>query len=332
MLYLCGRNNKKREAPAAQSLIMKDKILCNLCLLAFGALARLPLSWLYVLSDGLCWVMLHVWHYRRGVVRDNLLRVFPDRTDAERRKIEVSFYHHLCDLIVETIKLLHISDEELARRVEPHGIELADECARQGVPCFVLCGHSGNWEWAEQMYMYCTYPMTFCQVYHPLRNKVFDQLMLRIRKRFGSVSIPQLRVLRTVLHLRGEGKPFLVAFIADQHPNTKVQEYWTTFLGQDSSYITGAEEIGRKIGARFIFMDFEQPRRGYYRISLRKIEPAEGEPFPYTISYLRMLEASILRQPELWLWSHRRWRLSREEYNRRQALTSNPRFAKGPIN
>lgn len=311
---------------------MKDKILCNFYLIAFGALARLPLSWLYVLSDGLCWLMLHIWPYRRGVVRENLLRVFPDRTDAERHELEVAFYHHLCDLIVEVIKLLHISDDELARRVESHGLELADECARQGVPCFVLCGHNGNWEWAEQLYMSLAVPTTCCQVYHPLRNKAFDQFMLRLRERFGSVSIPQLRTLRTVLRLRSEDKPFIVTFIADQHPNTKVQEYWTTFLGQDSSYITGAEEIGRKIGARFIFMDFEKPQRGHYRISLHQIEPAEGEQFPYTISYLRMLEASIVRQPELWLWSHRRWRLSREEYNRRQALTSNPRFAKGSIN
>lgn len=311
---------------------MKDKILCNFYLFVFGALALLPLSWLYVLSDGLCWVMLHVWHYRRGVVRENLLRVFPDRTDAEHHEVEVAFYHHLCDLIVEIIKLIHLSDEKLARRVEPHGIELVDKCARDGVPCFILCGHNGNWEWAEQMYKYCSEPLTFCQVYHPLRNKAFDQFLLRLRKRFGSVSIPQRRVLRTVLQLHREAKPFLVAFFSDQHPDSKVQEHWTTFLGQDSAYITGAEEIGRKIGARFIFMDFEKPRRGYYRISLHEIEPAECEQFPYTISFLHMLEASILRQPELWLWSHRRWRLSREEYNRRQAQTSNPRFAKGPIN
>ena len=178
------------------------------------------------------------------------------------------------------------------------------------------------------MYKFSTESLTFCQVYHPLRNKAFDKLILHLRKRFDSMSIPQNQVLRTVLRLRREPKPFLVAFNSDQHPNSTVQEHWTTFLGQDSAYNTGAEEIGHKIGARFIFMDFEQPRRGYYRISLHKIEPAEGEQFPYTISYLRMLEASILRQPELWLWSHRRWRLSREEYNRRQAQTSNPRFAK----
>ena len=308
---------------------MKDKFLYKLYLTVFGALARLPLSWLYVLSDGLCWLMLNVWHYRRRVVRENLLRVFPERSDDEHRRIEVAFYHHLCDVIVETVKLLHISDEELAARVEPQGIELVDECAREGAPCFVLCGHNGNWEWAEQMYRYCSEPITFCQVYHPLRNKAFDRLMLRIRGCFDSVCIPQLRTLRTVLRLRGEAKPFLVAFISDQHPNSKVQEHWTSFLGQDSAYNTGAEEIGRKMGARFIFMDFEKPRRGHYRISLHKIEPAAGEPFPYTISYLRMLEASIRKQPELWLWSHRRWRLSREEYNRRQALTANPRYAQG---
>lgn len=306
---------------------MKDKILYRIYLCIFGSLARLPLSWLFVLSDGLCWLMIHVLHYRRRVIRKNLLRVFPNASDAERHKIEVAFYRHLCDLVFEIIKLLHISDEEMASRVEPEGVELVDQCARDGVPCFILFGHSGNWEWAEQMYKFCTEPLTFCQVYRPLRDKAFDALFLRLRKRFNSISIPQKQVLRTILRLRREGKPFLVAFNSDQHPNSDVMVHWTTFLGQDSAYITGAEEIGTKIGARFIFMDFEQPRRGYYRISLRKIEPAEGERFPYTISYLRMLEASILRQPELWLWSHNRWYITREEYNRRQAQTSNPRLA-----
>ncbi len=306
---------------------MKDKILYYFYRCFFGALARLPLSCLFVISDGLCWLMIHVLHYRRRVIRKNLLRVFPDRSDAERLAIEVAFYHHLCDLIFEIIKLLHISDEEMASRVEAEGIELVDECARQGVPCFVLFGHNGNWEWAEQMYKYCTEPNTFCQVYRPLRDKAFDDLILHLRKRFDSISIPQKQVLRTVLRLRHEGKPFLVAFNSDQHPNSDVMDHWTTFLGQDSAYITGAEEIGRKIGARFLFMDFAQPRRGHYRITVRRIEPAEGEQFPYTISYLRMLEKSILRQPELWLWSHNRWYISREEYNAQQAKTSNPRLA-----
>lgn len=306
---------------------MRDKILYYVYRGFFGALAYLPLSWLFVLSDGMCWLVIHVFHYRRRVVRENLLRVFPDRSDEERYKIEVAFYHHLCDLFFEIVKLLHISDEEMARRVEPEGVELVEECARQGTPAFILFGHKGNWEWAEQMYVYPREPMTFCQVYRPLRDKAFDQLILHLRKRFDSVSIPQMQVLRTVLRLRREPKPFLVAFNSDQHPNSDVQTHWTTFLGQDSAYITGAEEIGRKIGAKFLYMDFEQTRRGYYRISLHNIEPAEGEQFPYTISYLRMLEASILRQPEQWLWSHRRWYLSREEYNRQQAQTSNPRLA-----
>ena len=305
---------------------MKDKILYRIYLCLFGSLARLPLSWLFVLSDGLCWLMLHVFPYRRRVVRENLLRVFPDATDAERRKIEKGFYRHLCDLIFEMIKLLHISDEEMARRVEPHGVHLVDECARDGVPCFILFGHKGNWEWAEQMYTYTQLPNTFCQVYRPAKDKAFDRVILQLRTRFNSVSIPQKQTLRTILRMKREGKPFLVAFNSDQHPNSDVMEHWTTFLGQDSAYITGAEEIGTKIGARFVYMDFEQTRRGYYRISLHEIEPAEGEKYPYTISYLRMLEASILRQPEQWLWSHRRWYLSREEYNRQQAMTSNPRL------
>lgn len=271
--------------------------------------------------------MLHLWHYRRRVVRENLQRVYPDVPAAERHEMEVEYYHHLCDIIVEIIKLLHISDEELNLRIEVRGTELADEYARQGHPVFALMGHYGNWEWAQQMYTHFQEDITCTQIYRPTRNKPSNDLMLRIRSRFNSTCIRQKAALRSILRMRQSGRPFLVAFIADQHPNSNVMDHWTTFLGQDSMYITGAEEIGRKIDARYVYVDILQTGRGRYRMTCRPIEPVAGEEFPYTVGYLRMMETSIHRQPELWLWSHRRWYLSREEYNRQQAMTANPRLA-----
>jgi KDO2-lipid IV(A) lauroyltransferase len=306
---------------------MKDKLLYSLYIGLLGTLARLPLSWLYCVSDALCWVMTHVWHYRRRVVRENLQRVFPDLSAERRLEIESAFYHHLCDIIVEIIKLLHISDDELNSRVEAHGTEFVDACAREGRPAFVLMGHYGNWEWGQQMYTHFTEPIICSQVYRPLRDKASDCLFERLRSRFTGICVRQTAVYRSVLRMKAAGTPFLMAFIADQHPNSEVMDHWTTFLGQDSMYITGAEELGRKIGACYFYLDIEQTSRGHYRMTIRPIEPVENETFPYTVGYLRMMEASILRQPELWLWSHRRWYISREEYNNRQAAKANPRLA-----
>lgn len=305
---------------------MKDKLLYYLYVGLLGALARLPLSWLYGVSDALCWVMLHVWHYRRRIVRKNLAAVFPDATDEQRLEIERSFYHHLCDLIVEIIKLLHISDAELERRIEARGSEIVDAIAQDGHPTFVLMGHFGNWEWAQHVYSLFVEPILCTQIYRPLRDTAAENLFQRIRARFDSTCLRQKHAYRSILTMKREGQPFLVAFLADQHPNSGVMRHWTDFLGQDSAYITGAEDLGRKVDARYIYLDIEQPSRGHYRMTCRLIEPVEGEVYPYTIGYLRMMEASIRKQPALWLWTHNRWYITREEYNRREALKSNPQL------
>lgn len=306
---------------------MKNKLLHLFYSGLFGALARLPFGALYKVSDAMCWVLLHVWHYRRRVVRKNLLRVFPERSDAERRELEVAFYHHLCDIFMESIKSLHISDEELRQRIVVRGTELVDEYARQGYPVFMLLGHYANWEWIPYTYSQFSEPIVCAYLYRPTRDKASNDILLRIRSRYNGVPITQKRAVRTILEMKRAGKPFLVSFASDQHPNSKVMKHWTTFLGQDSMYVTGAEEIGRKVDARYVFCDATKVSRGHYRYTLRPMEPVEGEEFPYTISYLRMMEMMIHRQPELWLWSHNRWNISREEYNARQAATSNPQYA-----
>jgi len=297
---------------------MKDKLLFHLYAGLLGGLARLPLAWLYGLSDALCWVMIHVWHYRRRVVRENLKRVFPEASDTERLEMEHKFYHHLCDVIVEIIKLLHISPEELNERVEAHGTKIVDDYVRQGHPAFALMGHYGNWEWAQQLSTHFEEDVICTQIYRPTRNWPTNELMLRLRGHFDSTCIRQTQAVRTILRMKRDAKPFLVAFIADQHPNSEIMDNWTTFLGQDTMYITGAEEIGRKIDARYLFVDIQRISRGHYRMECLPIEPVEGEEFPYTIGYLRMMENAIRRQPELWLWSHRRWYISHEEYLRKR--------------
>lgn len=293
---------------------MKDKVLYHIYSFLLGGLARLPLRGLYVLSDGLAWLFMHVIHYRQRVVRSNIQRVFPAWSVQQQQQLECDYYRYLADLFVEILKLLHISDHELDRRVEAHGTELVDEYIREGHPVFILMGHYGNWEWAQQMYTHLLQPTTKHQIFRPLHDKAFGRLFDRMRSRFDSQCIPQKAAVRSMLRLRKEEGAFICTFISDQHPNSELMENWTIFLGQDSAYVTGPEEIGRRLDARYVYLDIERPARGFYRMTCRPVEPVEGESFPYMTGYLRQMEASILRQPELWLWSHRRWYLSHEEY------------------
>ena len=281
--------------------------------LIFGLLkvvACLPLGVLYVLSDGLYIIARYVLRYRLAVVRKNLRNALPERSDDELRRIERAYYRHLCDCIVETVKLLHISDSEMHRRVEIRNVGEVNASLADGRQVVTFLGHYGNWEWVQLVSTAFRGNDLSGEIYRPLRNQTMDRIMLRIRSRFDTLCIPQNKAVRTLMRLNFDGKKFVIGFIADQYPNSENRRHWTDFLHQRASYVTGGEEIGRRVDARFFYIEMERPRRGHYIITFRPIEvpPDSREEYPYTICFLRMLEEHIRRAPEFWLWSHNRWR------------------------
>lgn len=138
--------------------------------------------------------------------------------------------------------------------------------------------------------------------------------MLAIRSRFPTLPIPQNYAARQLLRMHSDGLQFIVGFIADQRPNSKNLYHWTMFLNQDTAYATGGEEIGRHICAHFVYLDIEKPCRGQYIFTFvpMTIEDNLTEAYPYTIKFLKMMEQTIRRKPEYWLWSHNRWEFDRE--------------------
>ena len=154
--------------------------------------ARLPLGALYILSDIACFVLYKVLKYRVDVVRRNLNRAFPEKSEAQLLKIEREFYRHLCDIFVETAKLAHISDSEMARRVHVEGAALVNDAIDRGRSVVLMLGHYGNWEWITYAARSFRPEATMCEIYHPLRDKVMDRIMLELRSRFGTENIPIL--------------------------------------------------------------------------------------------------------------------------------------------
>lgn len=279
---------------------------------ALKAVARLSLPLLYPLSDFAAFTLHRVIGYRRRVVRGNLKMIFPDLSEKERKKIEKKFYRHLCDIFIETFKLLNISDAEIDRRVTVEGADLIDESSRRGRSSVLFLGHYGNWEWVTALCRHFKVEGDFVQLYRPLRNRFFDSLMLEIRRRFGSKSIPVKTALRQLISLTRHGETFVAGFIADQRPLGRGEpKHWTEFLGIDTAYLPGGEMLGRHLDTDFYYLDITMPRRGHYHW---KVEPlrvcnpqgAQDE-FPVTKEYLRLLGETIRRDPALWLWSHNRW-------------------------
>jgi KDO2-lipid IV(A) lauroyltransferase len=293
---------------------MKEKITLALLTFTLKAIAIWPLRILYVLSDLIYPLVYYIVGYRREVVRKNLESSFPEKSEKEIREIEKRFYRHFCDYVLETVKLMHISDEEMRRRMRFTNPEYIEQLRSDGRPIFLYLGHQANWEYIISITMWTSPEFTAGQIYHPLSNKVMDKLIYRLRSRFNTVGIPQKQALRAIITMVRDGKHPLLGFIADQRPPRRPEPEWMTFLNQDTPIITGGEAMGRKLNAHFVYGSMKCVRRGYYELTFQPIVPVEGEEYGYSKQYMRMLEQDIKEQPHLYLWTHKRWKWKRETH------------------
>lgn len=277
------------------------------------AVAHLPFWMLYCISDVLFVLLYHVVRYRRKVVVQNIDECFPEKSEKERKTIVHDFYRHLADTFVETIKLLHVSDEEMRRRIVFRNVEEVDKSIAEGRSIVMYASHYCNWEWLSAITMWSKYDtdvMQFGQVYHPLENEWFDEFFLNLRSRFNSVSYPMKRVLRELLAAKNNGKVTITGFIADQHPHPNDHDDVITWLNHYTAFITGAEVLAKKLDMDVLYFDIRKVKRGYYECNIRVITraPKPAPQFEITNTYARMLENAILEHPAEWLWTHKRWK------------------------
>jgi len=277
-------------------------------------LALIPLWVLYGFSDLLLYPLLYyVVGYRKKVVRSNISASFPEKTVKELRAIERGFYHQFCDYIVESLKMLHFSEKQMKKHATFKGVEMLHELYEKGGSGFMFLGHYANWEWFSSLAMHI--PLRFSIGYRPLKNKAVDQLFIDLRSRFMGVMISKNDILRDVIKCQKEGIQFLAASLADQTPSTNNIHYYTTFLNQDTPVLTGTERMARKINASVFYLDIVKIKRGYYegRLELITDSPNDFTEFEITELYMRKMEQTILRNPALYLWTHRRWKHSRDQ-------------------
>ena len=277
--------------------------------------ALLPMRALYVLSDILYVLIYKIAGYRVKVVRRNITASFPDKSKAEWRQLERRFYHHFADYIVETIKLAHISLDEIQQRAYLKNPELVDQLMEKGHTCFILTmGHYGNWEWFSGSTTRFEDSRIY-QIYRPLNNKAFDKLFADLRTQFGSFGIKKNDTIRDIIKLKQDKTKSVVIFLADQTPSKANRHYWTEFLHQDTAILTGPERIARKLNLPVIFLDTQKVKRGYYTVDMKLIteNPKETPENYITEQYARLLEKMILRDPAYWLWTHKRWKHKHEQ-------------------
>lgn len=277
--------------------------------------SMLPLKVLYFFSDICYFFVYRVFKYRRTVVRTNLTNAFPEKDQQEIIGIEQRYYHHLCDMFIEMYHMWHMSDNAIRRHCVFTNPNVVNRYFEEGKSVIGVLGHYGNWEWMSSFGLWMPAGVDFFMLYKPLHNRVADRQVFRLRSHFRATPVPRNDILREIIRNRREGRLFLAGFIGDQTPNRNNLHFWTQFLNQDTPVLLGTEKIARKFGLPVISLRMRKVKRGYYEVDFVDVcsEPEKLPEGELTRLHTRLLEGYIREAPELWLWSHKRWKHKRQE-------------------
>lgn len=311
-------NSEEKKPSSAQSpfksVPLWQRMAYRPLLITMKGLARMPLGALYPLSDGLAWILRNIVGYRVKTVSDNLAACYPDLSRKELKKLKKQFYLQFTDYFFETVKLLHISDEEIKRRMVFDNMELIDSLFDRGKSIVAYFSHTGNWEWVPSITLWSRYALDdkadFCQVYRPLKNKWFDALFLHLRSRFHPRSFAKHTVFRDLLLLKRDKRLSITGFMSDQKPSHGDPTHVMMFLNRPTAMITGTETVCRRLDMAAVYFDMQKTSRGHYRVNVKLLsdDVTKLPPMTLTEMYAASLQETINANPPLWLWSHKRWK------------------------
>jgi len=276
-------------------------------------LSRLPMRALYAFAAFVYLLAFYVVRHRQQVIREQLEKVFPDASAAERELIHKRFLKNFCDVMVEVLKSVSMTPAEMRDQVRIVNVDLARRYLDAGQSVMFVTSHLCNWEWLlHGVTLQLGYPVD--AAYKPLHDAWAEKLMLGVRSRFGARLVPAKELLADFLRRRGIVRA--VAMNADQAPVSTDQRYWTRFLGQDTAFYIGAEQIARATRLPVLYAAMRRVRRGDYEVEFKLLWDGREAAAPHTVTerYARACEIDVLKSPADWLWSYRRWRLKKPLY------------------
>lgn len=270
--------------------------------------SKLPLRVLYWLSDFIFVILYFVVGYRKKVVFQNLKNSFPEKSDSELKIIRKKFYHNFCDYLVETLKSFTITSHELRVRVQYLNQDVFHEAKKENKNIILLAGHIFNWEWFNALATIIPQEKSF-PVYRKVQSSFWEQRVKEIRNRFGNHSLEAKEVIRHIFKNTNDGNSVYM-FVADQTPHSSEITYGLDFLHQKTPAFVGYDKLSTRMDLVFVYCEMKKVKRGYYQINYHRIHP-DGEKFQeYEVvrKFHKMLETTINKRPDNYLWSHRRWK------------------------
>lgn len=266
----------------------------------------LPLRVLYLLSDFAFFILYRVVGYRKEIVYGNLEIAFPEKSDAERKKIAKEFYLNFTDTFIEMLKMISINEKEVHRRSQCD-FALLNNLIEKGYNIHIMAGHQFNWEFANLAYaLHLKIP--FIGIYMPVGNKIMDKIFFNMRSKFGTIMI-SAHDFKHKMHAVFS-KQYLLALAADQNPGNPSRAYWLQFFSKPAPFVTGPAKGAVKNNTAVVYVGFHKEKRGHYSFNVKLIteEGVLHTPEQLTVIYKNTLEQTIRENPSNYLWTHRRWR------------------------
>ena len=271
-------------------------------------ISKLPFPIFYKVSDVICFLVYRVLGYRKKTVRYNLGLAFPEMGATEKKKIEQKFYSHMCDMFLEMIKSISISEEEMRKRFVFKNIDLLQEFENKGESMLIMTGHYASYEWSSSMQFYTD--NTAYGIYKKIKNDHFDALVQRSRARWNSKLLQNKIAPKVMARNKVEGVIATYLFIADQSPKASKNNHFCPFFDLEVPFFTGAERIAKNLNMPVLFLNVQKTARGFYEATFELIsaKPSTVPNYQITDLFATKLEAQIKNAPEFYLWTHKRFK------------------------
>lgn len=269
----------------------------------------LPFRILYLIADGMYYLIYYVIGYRKQVVFDNLKLVFPEKTEQGRIAIAKKFYRHFIDIfVVEMVKSFTMSKKEMTERNQIKNVDILRKLGNQKKSAILLGAHYANWEWI--FVLNDLIEGHGYGVYKKIKNKYFDEKIRITRARFNTTLVPTKEIFNLVDQNHKNRILSVYGFLSDQSPRLQKAFYWDHFLGVKVPVYTGVEVLAKKYDLPIVFFKTKKIKRGYYETTLSLLTDAPGSFKDYDLSseYLRAVEKMVYEAPEYYLWTHKRFK------------------------
>ncbi len=270
-------------------------------------LSSLPLSVLYVFSSIFSFLIFHVFRYRRSISFDNISKSFPEKSEHEIKSIQKMAYRHLTDTFFEMIKAYNLSEDELHSRMTVNNTDEIKDYLNSGKSLFLLTAHTATVEWAGHA-LRIALDTYIDPVYKPVHSELLDKFIFAVRSRYDCSPIPYKQLAKDIVLRKNVTR--CIAMLADLEPRSRDQIINVNFLNRPTRFFLSSERIAKLAGMPVFFVAIKRVKRGYYQIDLKKLcdDPTKLDSEILTRAYSECVEKLIMKRPEAWLWTHKRWK------------------------